>query len=155
MPNHPSRSGQLVTRDLPRYGGGMSSATLSSLAPVALGGALGAVMRFVLGLAVVKWMGPSAVAFPYPTLITNIAGSLLLGVLAGVVLREGAQWHGWSLFLAAGVLGGFTTFSTFSLEVALLIERGAALKAAAYVGTSLLGGVMALFGGLALGRIVA
>jgi CrcB protein len=127
---------------------------LHSSVLVALGGGLGAWLRFVTSLAWTRAIGPvAASAFPWATLSVNVAGSLAMGLLAGWFARHGAHGEGWRLLLAVGVLGGFTTFSAFSLELALFIERGALGQAAFYAAISVLAGVAGLFAGLALVRV--
>ncbi len=91
--------------------------------------------------------------FPYATLSVNILGGLLMGLLVGVLARTGAT-EGWRLLLGVGVLGGFTTFSAFSLDVVLIAERGASMLALAYVLASMIGSILALFAGLSLIRAV-
>lgn len=113
---------------------------------VALGGGLGAWLRFVAG----RLVGPTA--FPYATLSINIFGSLAMGLLAGWLARQGSETEGWRLLLGVGVLGGFTTFSAFSLEIVTLAQRGAIGVAAAYAALSLAGGIIGLIAGL---RIMA
>ena len=126
---------------------------LQSSALVALGGGLGAWLRFLTSLAWTRAIGPvAASAFPWATLTVNVAGSLAMGLLAGWLARQGAHGEGWRLLLAVGVLGGFTTFSAFSLELALFIERGALVHAALYAVVSMLAGVAGLFAGLTLMR---
>jgi CrcB protein len=108
----------------------------------ALGGALGALARWALGEAL-----PSPGGWPWATLLVNLTGCLLLGLLIAVVavrLPE-ARWP--RPFLAVGVLGGFTTFSAFAVEVVEQVDAGAALLAAAYVLASVVGGI----GAVALG----
>ena len=119
---------------------------LAASLSVAAGGAVGAWLRFVAGRLI------GANPFPYATLTVNVLGSLAMGLLAGWLARHGESGEPWRLLLGVGVLGGFTTFSAFSLELALMIERGAMAQAAAYVALSLLGGVGGLFAGLALAR---
>ncbi len=93
--------------------------------------------------------------FPYGTMIVNIVGSLLMGLLAGYfAARTGIPQH-LRLFLTTGILGGFTTFSAFSLDAALLIERHAYWSAAAYMLGSVILSLVALFAGLSLFRIGA
>ncbi len=122
---------------------------LAASLSVAAGGAVGAWLRFVAGRLI------GANPFPYATLTVNVLGSLAMGLLAGWLARHGESGEPWRLLLGVGVLGGFTTFSAFSLELALMIERGAMAQAATYVALSLLGGVGGLFAGLALARGVA
>ena len=122
---------------------------LAASLSVAAGGAVGAWLRFVAGRLI------GANPFPYATLTVNVLGSLAMGLLAGWLARHGESGEPWRLLLGVGVLGGFTTFSAFSLELALMIERGAMAQAATYVALSLLGGVGGLFAGLALARGIA
>ena len=119
---------------------------------VMLGGALGAGARHLAGRAVLAWLAP---AFPVATMAVNVAGGLLMGLLAGGLARLGVAGEGWRLFLGVGVLGGFTTFSSFSLDTVLLAQRGEAVAAAAYVALSVAGSLGALVLGLALARQVA
>jgi fluoride exporter len=116
---------------------------------VFVGGGLGAALRHGVNIASVRLLGPG---FPWGTLTVNIAGSLAMGLLAAWFARRGASSEPWRLFLATGVLGGFTTFSAFSLDAALLIERQQLAAAGGYVAASVLGSVGALFLGLWLTR---
>ena len=96
--------------------------------------------------------GRLGTAFPYGTITVNIVGSLVMGLIAGYfAFKSGPSQH-WQLFLTTGILGGFTTFSAFSLDVALLYERGAIGMAALYVGASVLVSIAALFAGLTIIR---
>jgi len=123
---------------------------------VAAGGALGSWLRFLVGRAWTTAIGPAAAsAFPWATLTVNVAGSFAMGLLAGWLARFGNHGEGWRLLLGVGVLGGFTTFSAFSLDFALLVERGTIGTAALYVAISLAAGFAGLFGGLAVMRAVA
>lgn len=117
---------------------------------VALGGALGASLRHGVGLVAVRHL---PLGWPWGTGFVNIAGSLAMGLLAGwlALKAEGASQEA-RLFLATGVLGGFTTFSAFSLEVANMLRAGETLKAGLYAGLSVLLGVAALFIGLWMAR---
>lgn len=129
---------------------------LLSSAYVALGGGIGAWLRFVAGRATVRLIGPvAASAFPWGTLFVNATGSLAMGLLAGWLSRQGSGGEGWRLLLAVGVLGGYTTFSAFSLEIALLAERGELALAAGYALVSVAAGVAGLFAGLAIARAFA
>lgn len=123
---------------------------MQSLLLVAVGGASGAVMRYLLGAQALRAFGSG---WPYGTLAANVLGGLLMGLLAGVLAhRGGADQEKWRLLLGVGVLGGFTTFSAYSLEVALMIERRAYSQAALYSLGSVVLSVAALFVGLILAR---
>jgi len=127
---------------------------LTASAFVALGGGTGAVLRYQLGRAMTHWLGPNRItAFPWGTLTANVLGSLAMGLLAGWLARHGtAQGEIWRLLLGVGLLGGFTTFSSFSLEMMLLIERHTYGLAATYAGVSVLAGVVGLWLGLVVMR---
>ncbi|USU12203.1 fluoride efflux transporter CrcB [Sphingomonadaceae bacterium OTU29THOMA1] len=116
---------------------------------VMFGGALGAGARYLTGRATLALFGPG---FPVGTLAVNVIGGLLMGVLAGVLARNGSGGEPWRLFLGVGVLGGFTTFSSFSLDVVGMIERGAPGAALFYILLSVIGSVLALFAGLMMTR---
>ena len=116
---------------------------------VCVGGALGAGMRHLSTSAVARLVG---IAFPWGTLAVNLVGCLAMGLLVGILARKLGVPHEIRLFLATGVLGGFTTFSAFSLDVAVLWERGAQIAALSYVLASVAGSILALFGGLWLAR---
>jgi CrcB protein len=121
---------------------------------VALGGAIGSVLRYQVGRAMTHWLGPQAVtAFPWATLTVNIAGSLAMGLLAGYLARYGEGGEQARLLLGVGLLGGFTTFSAFSLELMLLIERGQAAQGFLYGAVSVLAGLSALYIGLIVMRL--
>lgn len=123
---------------------------------VAGGGAFGSWLRLLVGSAWTGALGPfRAGAFPYGTLTVNIVGSLLMGVLVGWLARAGNGGEAIRLLLGVGVLGGFTTFSSFSLDVVTLVERGEIGTAAFYTGLSLLAGFASLFLGLIMMRSVA
>ena len=123
---------------------------MTTLLLVAIGGAFGAICRYLLGVQAMRAFGPG---FPYGTLGANVLGGLLMGVLVGVLaLKGGADQERWRLLLGVGVLGGFTTFSSFSLETALMIERRTYGLAAAYSLASVVLSVGALFAGLLLMR---
>ena len=116
---------------------------------VFLGAGLGGAARHGVNVAAARLLG---YGFPFGTLIVNLAGSLAMGLLGGwFAYRTGINQHV-RLFLTTGILGGFTTFSAFSLDAALLIERHAYVSAAAYVLGSVLVSIVAVFVGLALFR---
>jgi CrcB protein len=121
---------------------------------VALGGAIGALLRYQSGRLMTHWLGPNVVtAFPWATLTVNVVGSLVMGALAGFLARHGQGGEQWRLFIGVGLLGGFTTFSSFSLELMLLIERGQGNLAFFYAAVSLLAGLTGLYIGLIVMRI--
>jgi CrcB protein len=116
---------------------------------VFLGGGLGAALRHGINLISAQTLGT---AFPYHTLIINVTGSLVMGLIAGYLAFKGDASQHWRLFLMTGILGGYTTFSAFSLDAALLYERGAIGLAALYVLASVILSIGGLFAGLALVR---
>jgi fluoride exporter len=116
---------------------------------VAIGGALGSVCRYLVGLWALRQFGPN---FPWGTLTVNVAGSFAIGLLVELIVRRYDASPEMRLLLITGVLGGFTTFSAFSLDVITLFERGAALAGATYVLASVAISLGAVFAGLALGR---
>lgn len=133
---------------------------MSTLSPmmaslhVALGGAIGSVLRYQLGRGMTYWLGPQAVsAFPWATLAVNLIGSLAMGLLAGWLARHGENGEPMRLLLGVGLLGGFTTFSAFSLELMVLAERGQAGQAFIYGAVSVLAGLSALYVGLIAMRV--
>jgi fluoride exporter len=116
---------------------------------VALGGAIGAVARFACVMGMMRLLGE---AFPYGTALVNITGSFAMGVLFVMLAERQALYY--APFLMAGILGGFTTFSAFSLDAVRLWERGDGMLAVAYVMGSVLLSIAALLFGLATGRMV-
>ena len=117
---------------------------------VAAGGALGAVARYGVGMLAGR-LGASH--WPWGTLTVNIVGGLLMGALTGwLAFRGGLQAESIRLFAAVGILGGFTTFSAFSLETALMIERRQFALAGGYVAASVVLSILALFIGLMVAR---
>jgi CrcB protein len=116
---------------------------------VFLGGGLGAALRHGINMLSARTLGTE---FPYGTLIINVTGSLVMGLIAGYLAFKGDASQHWRLFLMTGILGGYTTFSAFSLDAALLYERGATGLAAIYVLASVILSIGGLFAGLALVR---
>jgi fluoride exporter len=128
-----------------------ASSPLAASALVASGGAVGALGRYHLGLAVTRLVGKdTASAFPWATLAVNILGCFAMGLLFGWFIRQGATQESARLLLGVGVLGGFTTFSSFGLELLVLLQRGALAPALAYAGASVAAGLAAVVIGVAL-----
>lgn len=118
---------------------------------VMAGGAAGAGARHLVGRAALAAFGPH---YPWGTLIVNLAGGLGMGLLVGALARGGGGEQA-RLLLGVGMLGGFTTFSAFSLDMATMIERGAPAAAFGYALVSVLGALVALFAGLYAARGLA
>jgi len=125
---------------------------LQLILAVALGGAIGSVARYLGGIGVGKIFNPD---FPWGTLIINIAGSFLIGVFVESFALRWNLPQAMRVFLTVGICGGFTTFSTFSLESYLLIDRGELGAAVAYIAASVVVSILALFGGLQLVRAIS
>ncbi len=117
---------------------------------VALGGALGACARYGAGTLMLRLMGPG---YPYGTLFVNIVGSFLMGLLIEYMALKWSPSPEMRSFLVTGFLGAFTTFSTFSLDVALQVQRGEYLAAGGYILLSVFLSIVGLFVGLHLMRI--
>lgn len=124
---------------------------MNALLLVMAGGAAGAGARHLVGRATLAAFGPG---WPWGTLTVNLVGGLLMGVLAGLLARTTAG-ETWRLLLGVGVLGGFTTFSAFSLDAMVMIERGAWSAALGYVALSIIGSIGALAIGLGAARVAA
>ncbi|MGM9529582.1 MAG: fluoride efflux transporter CrcB [Phascolarctobacterium sp.] len=120
-----------------------------SLVIVALGGALGAVSRFLMGNAISKAVGS---ALPYGTFGINVVGCFAMGLLMTVIVDRELLPVAWRLFLCVGFLGGFTTFSSFSYEALMLLTEGRLLAALTYVGGSILLGLTAAAVGVLCAR---
>jgi fluoride exporter len=117
---------------------------------VFFGGGIGAALRHGVNIASARWFGTG---FPYATMIENVSGSLVMGLLAGYfAFRSGGGHQHWQLFLTTGILGGYTTFSAFSLDTIVLYERGALGLATLYVLGSVALSIAGLVAGLALAR---
>jgi CrcB protein len=119
---------------------------------VFLGGGIGSALRHTVNISAPRMLGT---AFPYGTLSINISGSFVMGLVAGYFAFRGDASQSWRLFLTTGILGGYTTFSAFSLDAALLYERGELGLAALYVIASVAISIAGLFAGLALVRSFA
>jgi fluoride exporter len=116
---------------------------------VFFGGGLGAALRHFINVTCARCLGTG---FPWGTFIINITGSTVMGLIAGYLAFKGEASQPWRLFLMTGILGGYTTFSAYSLDAALLYERGELGLAALYVIGSVVLSIAGLFGGLALVR---
>lgn len=116
---------------------------------VALGGAVGASLRHAVNLASLRLFGPG---FPWGTLTVNVVGCLIMGIFVEVMVRRLGVSQEVRLLVATGILGGFTTFSAFALDVAVLWERQAFLTAVAYVFASVALSIAAVFAGLILAK---
>ena len=116
---------------------------------VMIGGGIGAGLRHLANLGALRAFGPG---FPVGTMLVNIAGSLAMGVFIELLMRRFGSSNELRLFIATGILGGFTTFSAFSLDFATLWQRGDTLPAFGYAAGSVILSIFALFAGLMLGR---
>lgn len=122
---------------------------IRAIAAVGIGGAIGAIARYLVGSAFLQRFGPG---FPWGTFAINVTGSFLIGMVAQFALtRSFGVTPMMRVFAATGVLGGYTTFSTFSLDTVILVGDGAAPLALAYAAGSIVSGVIAAY----LGQVVA
>jgi CrcB protein len=120
---------------------------------VMIGGAIGSGLRYQIGRLALGLAGPG---FPWGTGFVNLSGGLLMGLLAGILARQGgASSETWRLLVGVGVLGGYTTFSTFSLETATMIERGDWAPALVYAVGSAACAILLIFAGLGIAKAVA
>ncbi len=115
---------------------------------VGVGGFIGSVFRYLIGLGFSRW--PSL--FPYGTLVVNVAGCFLIGIIYALADKGSLSNTDWKLFLTAGLCGGFTTFSAFSYEAVTLIKQGNYLNVGFYVTASVALGVLATFLGISIIR---
>lgn len=125
---------------------------MNHLLLVMLGGAFGAGARHLTGRAALALWGPG---FPWGTLIVNLLGGMLMGLLAGWLAARSSGDEALRYVLGVGVLGGYTTFSAFSLETANMLQRGDHGIALLYILASVAGSILALFAGLQLARVAA
>jgi fluoride exporter len=119
---------------------------------VFIGGGLGSTLRYIVNVVCPRFLGAD---FPYHTFIINITGSTVMGLIAGYLAFKGDAAQSWRLFLMTGILGGYTTFSAFSLDAAVLYERGEIGLALFYVLGSVVFSIAGLFAGLSLVRHLA
>ena len=117
---------------------------------VATGGAIGATLRHGVNHAAARWIG---LGFPWGTFIENVAGCFFMGVLATVFASKAGMAPEWRAFLATGLLGGFTTFSAFSLDTAQLLGTGQVARAAIYLGATLFLAFLGFYLGAGLTRL--
>lgn len=121
------------------------------LLSIAAGGALGAVSRFCLGNLISRIIGS---ALPYGTFVINIVGCFFMGLIMTMIIERGMLATAWRLFLCVGFLGGFTTFSSFGYETLMLLREEKIVAALAYVGGSIILGLMSAALGVAVGKLL-
>ncbi len=120
-----------------------------NIALVAIGGAIGSVARYLVGVWGVKLAGPN---FPWGTITVNVVGAFFIGLMVEMIARRFDASSEVRVFIVTGILGGFTTWSSFTLDAVVLFERGDLGLAAVYLLASLVVSFAAIFAGLALGR---
>ncbi len=123
---------------------------LRAFALVGFGAGIGGILRFALAQFVGARFGAAQV--PYATLFINVSGSFLIGIVIEAAVGKAGLDPLWRVFLATGILGGYTTFSTFSFEALMLGVNGFPFAASAYVAASVVLGIAACYGGIALAR---
>ena len=124
---------------------------MNTIIAVAVGGALGSVLRHGVNVAALRWIGAG---FPWGTFIVNLVGCFAMGIVATAFAMRAGWAPEWRAFFATGVLGGFTTFSAFSLDFAQLLERGAIATAAAYLLGSVALAILGFFLGAGVTRLI-
>ncbi|UCB54064.1 MAG: fluoride efflux transporter CrcB [Thiotrichales bacterium] len=122
---------------------------MKALIFIAVGGAVGAVLRYLTSVTVYAFMGRG---FPYGTLFVNVSGSMLMGLLSVMMLERLDLGPEWRAAVLVGVLGSFTTFSTFSIETLNLLEQGEVVRATANIVLSVLLCLVAVWSGVLIGR---
>ena len=125
--------------------------SLSVYLIVFVGAGLGGALRLAVNVIVPRLLGSD---YPFSTILVNVGGSIIMGLMVGWFAYKGESAQAWRLFIATGVLGGFTTFSTFSLDAALLWERGETLNVGLYVLSSVILALGGIAGGLAVIRLM-
>jgi len=123
---------------------------MKQLLIVFIGGGLGSVARFTLG----KWLNNANTGIPYGTFAANILGSLIIGVILGWAIKNNTLSSQTTLLIATGFCGGFTTFSTFAYENHVFLKNGDFMTFALYAIASFAVGILAVFGGMSLGKLV-
>ncbi|MBB4841095.1 CrcB protein [Sphingomonas kyeonggiensis] len=118
---------------------------------VMLGGAFGSAARYLTGKLTLGWFGPD---YPWGTLAVNLIGGFLMGMLAGTLAKIGQGGEQWRLLIGVGLLGGYTTFSAFTLDLMNMIERGDYGMGLGYILASVVGSALALFAGLSILRAI-
>jgi len=122
-----------------------------TIASIAIGGAVGSVLRYLIQMQCVAWFGAK---FPYGTLLVNTLGSLLIGFLSIVLIERYVVSTELRFAILVGLIGGFTTFSTFSLETLTLIQQGSLLSAASNIIFNFTLSIIACFLGITLARVI-
>ena len=125
---------------------------IKMISMVAMGGAIGSSGRYMAGVLATRLLG---INFPWGTMIVNIVGAFTMGVLVSLLAVRFSVGNEVRAFLAVGLLGGFTTFSSFTLDAVYLLEKKQYASALSYMSVSVIGGLLALFLGLYLARILA
>lgn len=123
---------------------------IKSILLVGAGGFLGSVTRFLFTHYIYRWLAPT---FPLGTLTVNLLGSFLIGLLFGFFAKGVLHGEGWQLFLIIGILGGFTTFSAYSLELLLMLREGQLIPAVLYATGSLILGLLSCIAGFFIARM--
>ncbi|MEP9357947.1 fluoride efflux transporter CrcB [Sphingomonas sp. KR3-1] len=119
---------------------------------VMLGGSVGSGARYLTGKLALGWLGPN---YPWGTLAVNVIGGFLMGALVGALARIGEGGEQWRLLIGVGALGGYTTFSAFTLDLMNMLQRGDWGMGLGYILASVLGSALALFAGLSIMRVAA